>query len=728
MDWRNGVQQSEGGVLVPSTLWLHGDPGAGKTIQTWAFFPSTFGHTKKIFRSYVIDHLRTLFNREIQDVAIAYVYCEHKNRLGQTTLNLMSMLVKQVVLQFRCMPKALVTSYRKHADGANMLSLNGSCELLSELLRSFRRSFLIVDALDEYVDEEDEEFSTSPRLLETLKRILVNCQPKCRLFLMSRPDRLAMSQAMKATLIEIRADENDISLGSTISLRKLKEQLSVLPARLNEKYGTDLARILEQPLNKREFATRIIGWVLHVAEPLSVQGLQHALAVEQDDEYFNADGKFRLELLLETTAGLLTTKETDGRQEVQFFHHSVADFFRNIDEKTSPKVEQDLAETCVLYLSLKDFTEPCKAEDLDKRCQDFPFLRYASKHWGRHVTRCSRLGIATSKKAQEFIQPGSMPLGSLQLIATKVLHLLHPERIRIWKNPPLHLAIVCGLDRIVEELINDERVDLEARGHKDETALHLAARSASQKSVELLIRHKANINATNCTGRTALDVIMELPWPGYLGKVSFQEYLELWVLNKCLILENDLDDITVEFHLAANAKNRVEKAFARSLNFTDMEQIRDRLELTRNYLEANLQMDISDEQESIVNMLIEAGVDINSQSCPEVTSLQLAAIYGRVNIVRSLLDHGANPFLKREMGCTALALAEKRGHADIAHLLSKWMETLALTEKYIAEEAEILLHPGPRQAKYLEERAMDPKPACRSASRQCSLSRLVVLV
>lgn len=108
------------------------------------------------------------------------------------------------------MPKALLTSYRNHANGANALSLNGYCELLSELLRSFRRSFLIVDALDEYIDEEDIGFSTSPRLLEELKKILISCQSNCRLFLTSRSDRLAMSQAMAATRIEIRADEDDI--------------------------------------------------------------------------------------------------------------------------------------------------------------------------------------------------------------------------------------------------------------------------------------------------------------------------------------------------------------------------------------------------------------------------------------------------------------------------------------------------------------------------------------
>lgn len=528
------------------------------------------------------------------------------------------------------------------------------------------------------------------------------------------------------------------NLGSTISLRKLKGQLSVLPARLNEIYGADLARILEQPLNKREFAIRIIGWVLHAAEPLSIQGLQHALAVEQSDEYFNADGKFRLELLLETTAGLLTVKETKGRQEVQFFHHSVAEFFEKRDKEIFPQIEQDLAETCVSYLSLKDFAEPCKPEALDKRCQDFPFLRYASMHWGRHVTRCSHLGIGTSQKVQEFIQPESMPLGSLQVIATKVLHLLHPERIRIWKNPTLHMAIICGLDRIVEELINNNKVDLEARGHKDETALHLAARSTSRRSLKLLIRHKANVNATNYSGKNALDMIMVDPYQITLDKLFYHGYDVVRTMYPFLMLEevtvqkhgklattenihhsqsDNTDDFKIELRFAST-----KKTLAKLFSVAGKEQAMAKSALIQYLLEANLQMDISDDQESIVKMLIEGGVDVNSQNRPEATPLQLAAIYGRINIVRSLLDHGANPFLKRDMGCTALALARKRDHADIVHVLSKRMEALARAEEHITEEAEMLRHPGPRQAKHLEESAMEPE------ARWCRVQRFLKMM
>ncbi|KAI4157658.1 MAG: hypothetical protein LQ342_008105 [Letrouitia transgressa] len=298
------------------------------------------------------------------------------------------------------------------------------------------------------------------------------------------------------------------------------------------------------------------------------------------------------------------------------------------------------------------------------------------------------------------------------------------------------MAIICGLDRIVEELVNDERVDLEAKGHKDENALHLAARSASQRSAELLIRHKANVNATNYSGKTALDVIMFAPYLDTLDKLFHQGHdgarimytlLEEVKIRKCgkpATTENmhhsrsdNPDDIMVEFHLASD-----KKTLAKLFSIPGREQSRAKLALTQYLLEANLEMDILDEQESIAKMLIETGVDVNSQNSAEATSLQLAAIYGRIDIVRSLLDHGANPFLKRELGCTALALAEKRGHADIVHVLLKRMETLALAEEHVVEEAEMLRHPGPRQAKHLEERAMEPE------TRWCRVQRFLKMM
>lgn len=44
--------------------------------------------------------------------------------------------------------------------------------------------------------------------------------------------------------------------------------------------------------------------------------------------------------------------------------------------------------------------------------------------------------------------------------------------------------------------------------------------------------------------------------------------------------------------------------------------------------------------------------------------------------MRMLLDYGANPFLERELGWTALELAEQRGNFEIVQPLGQGMTEL----------------------------------------------------
>lgn len=98
--------------------------------------------------------------------------------------------------------------------------------------------------------------------------------------------------------------------------------------------------------------------------------------------------------------------------------------------------------------------------------------------------------------------------------------------------------------------------------------------------------------------------------------------------------------------------------------------------LARDY-----KMDISDQDEEIAYSLLDAGIDVNSQHAPDATALQLAAMYGRTNLVRVLLEKGANPFLERDLGWNALKLAEHCKHNDIVDLLTKKMEIIETLER-----------------------------------------------
>ena len=108
--------------------------------------------------------------------------------------------------------------------------------------------------------------------------------------------------------------------------------------------------------------------------------------------------------------------------------------------------------------------------------------------------------------------------------------------------------------------------------------------------------------------------------------------------------------------------------------------------MTKLILARGYRMNISELDEQIVYMLLDAGIDINSQSSPDATALQLASTYGRRNLAQVLLEKGANPFLRRTLGFSALELAKHCGYVEIAELISQKTEHIQKLEDECADD------------------------------------------
>ncbi|EGN97780.1 hypothetical protein SERLA73DRAFT_182527, partial [Serpula lacrymans var. lacrymans S7.3] len=80
------------------TLWCPGIPGAGKTVLA----------------SYIIDHLAKQHNRDNDNVAVLYFYCNHKDQSTQTVYNLVASLLKQLVQDFTPTFERVKTEYKSH--------------------------------------------------------------------------------------------------------------------------------------------------------------------------------------------------------------------------------------------------------------------------------------------------------------------------------------------------------------------------------------------------------------------------------------------------------------------------------------------------------------------------------------------------------------------------------------------------------------------------------------
>lgn len=77
------------------------------------------------------------------------------------------------------------------------------------------------------------------------------------------------------------------------------------------------------------------------------------------------------------------------------------------------------------------------------------------------------------------------------------------------------------------------------------------------------------------------------------------------------------------------------------------------------------------EQLDLAEMIVNRGVPVDARLAgPHTTALMMAAIRGNTGLVQLLLRLGADPGLADSKGQTALAFALKKGHADVARLLS----------------------------------------------------------
>ena len=147
-------------------------------------------------------------------MSISYIYCDYKDRKTQTVVNLLSSLVKQIVLQQADLPREVKDLFAAHNDGQSPMSLDVYSKLLASLSSYFRRSFIVVDALDELMINDDAMELMQMNLLDVLLNVqhTWNCPGGYTLLFTSRNIGLIQEKLAKYARIEISAANSDIEL------------------------------------------------------------------------------------------------------------------------------------------------------------------------------------------------------------------------------------------------------------------------------------------------------------------------------------------------------------------------------------------------------------------------------------------------------------------------------------------------------------------------------------
>lgn len=168
-------------------MYCKGMPGAGKTVMT----------------AVVVDHLQTRFEKD-PDIGIAYIYCNYRNETEQTLPLLFRSLLRQLVRQLVYVPELIRDMYDRHRRAGDQPGFPEIAEALQLTISAFKRTFILVDALDEMQASHGPARQLARELFTLQEKTTIN------LFATSRSLPEIEGEFIKSTVVNIRARKTDV--------------------------------------------------------------------------------------------------------------------------------------------------------------------------------------------------------------------------------------------------------------------------------------------------------------------------------------------------------------------------------------------------------------------------------------------------------------------------------------------------------------------------------------
>ena len=481
---------------------------------------------------------------------------------------------------------------------------------------------------------------------------------------------------------------------------------------------------------KRDYACRLFQCLVIPKRPLRVEELAELFAIQPDmGSIPTFDAGWRPEdpeeFVLSACSTLVAIVNVKGQKTVQFSHFSVREYLISDRIANSEHVSRfhvlprlahaHLARACLtVLLQLKDHV------DRDK-IRNFPLASYAAQYWVDH---------AQFENIALDIQPGME-----RLFDRKKPHFAAWLRLYNIDDPstvgrtrpyavPLYYAALCGFRNLAEYLVDAYPQDVNAMGGMHVTPLHAALEKGHPNVAMLLVERGAVMGSRDSLGQISLHIAS---YRGYTEVASLlidngadpnaKEKTRKTPLHHAsekghdeivrLLLDHGADANHRDYlgstplHLASQ---RGYKEIAQSLlshgadanqpdnnGWTPLHHASDRGQDESVWLLLDPKLPVNHPVEcmaprpqpppppplrvaprqshDIVRLLLNHGADANHPDYLGWTPQHHASRMGYYDIVQLFLDHGADTNRPEDHGLTPLHLASERGHEDVVQLL-----------------------------------------------------------
>ena len=395
-----------------------------------------------------------------------------------------------------------------------------------------------------------------------------------------------------------------------------------------------MERINAQHPDQAALARKVICWVFHASQPLTMPELQHALAVETGDSDLDADNIPEEGLLLSVCNGLVTY-EKEGLV-LTLVHYTFQQYLEHKAQTLFPEAQVEIVRTCLTYLSFDEFERgPCRAEnDFRARLEQWPLLGYAVHKWSQHA------GQGAEEACRDLIfsflsQDAKLYASAQVLYARTSLGFIYMRRFPL-NVSPLWLASFHGLEYTVSQLLANQSHTVNKKTTWGDTALHQAAGFGNLKVSQLLLNNGADIAASDFNGNTPLHFACD-----YMAEI----YQKVGLSDISL----KMSGLLLDHGANVNAVNREGQT--------------------------GLLLAVRRGQISLTQLLLTRGADVTLKDRYQTAPLTLASRSGDGEIARILLEHD----LQRQIQCDIPNDAMK---------MAAWKGQLYLLQNLLARIAE----------------------------------------